>query len=770
MRFKKIAKVSLIATLIILIILLSAILIVFTKSIEPIRNLDISLNYDTTAVCKILDANNEIINKISVNSNTYTTLSNISPNVIKAFISIEDKKFYKHKGLNYLRIGKALLNNLKAGKIKEGASTISQQLIKNKYLTNEKSIDRKIKEMYLTIKLEANEDKDKILESYLNTIYYGNGAYGINEASNRFFSKSPSELSLSESAIIAGVVKSPATYSPINNIDNCIQRRNLVLKEMWKDNAISKEEYDEAINENIELNISPIMKFDNLDLYSKKVIDEASKILNVSKYEILNNGYTIYTYQDAEKQQMLDKIINDEQFYSKNKYDNIADSMSIIIDNDVNGIIAVSGRSKYDLTSFKRQPGSLVKPVLVYAPAYEENLIYPCSQILDEKITIDNYAPSNVSDIYYGNISVRDCVAKSLNIPTIKLCNKMGVENCKNYAKKAGLNFSDFDTGLSVSLGGMYEGVTLEEISNSYSPFLNDGYYKNSGYISKILSPQNLTIYDKLSSQTEYCSKDTAYLMTENLIYASKKGTSKLLKNCGYDVASKTGTVNVKNSNLNTDAYSLAYTTKHIISTWLGNYSMDEKYHLNGDNNGGTFATKIVKEILDNLYRQTQPENFKIPDGIISLPIDIITRNNTGEIKLGYNMPDKYIDYEIFSTNNIPILSSTLLENLPKTQLKNMSIDDEIILEFDTIEYCNYQIYRLENNRQKLIKTITNHNGIYTFADTDIEYNKDYEYYILVSSPYSNTIKKTNSVLARINKEYNNYITRNTDNLSWIFS
>ena len=766
MKFKKFIKISLIFGLTILILLLSIVLIVFTKSIQSVKNIDINLDNTTTKVCKILDSNNELISEISAESNSNTELSDISPYVIKAFISIEDKKFYKHNGLNYLRIGKAILNNITSGKIKEGASTISQQLVKNKYLSNEKTLNRKIKEMYLTIKLEANEDKDKILESYLNTIYYGNGAYGIEEASNRFFSKKPSELTLSESAVLAGLVKSPATYSPINNIDNCIKRRNLVLSEMLRDNVITNEEYNMTINEKIELNISPIKKYENLDLYSKKAIEETSKILNLSKYEIINNGYTIKTYQNKDTQKLLDKIINEDKFYSKNKYGNIADSLSIIIDNDINGIIAVSGRSKYDLTNFNRQPGSLIKPVLVYAPAYEEKLIYPCSQILDEKITIDNYTPSNVSNIYYGNISVRDSVAKSLNIPAVKLCNEIGIEKCKSYAKKAGLNFSENDIGLSVSLGGLHKGVTLEEITNSYSPFLNGGIYKNSSYVSKIISPYNTTIYTNLPSQTTYCSQDTAYLMTENLVYASKNGTSKLLKNIDYSVASKTGTVNVKNSNLNTDSYSLAYTTKHIISTWLGNYSMEEKYHLNGDNNGGTFATKIVKEILDNLYLKTAPKNFEIPDTIITLPIDTVSKEINGEIVLGYNIPERYIEYEIFSTTNLPNTTATKVSNLPKVTLTNLSTDNNITLQFNTEEYYEYNIYK--NN--KLIKTINNNNGLYTYEDNNFEYNKEYKYYIEVFSPYNNMTTKSNEISIILSKNYNKYLNNNIDNFSWIFS
>ena len=387
MVFKKIFRVVCILFLTILICILSMVLILFTKSINEVKDIDINLSKNTTSVCKIYNNNGELINdKINLVSN-YVELEDVSPYLVEGFISIEDKKFYKHNGLNYLRIAKAMVNNIAAGSFVEGASTISQQLIKNKYLTNEKSISRKIKEMYLTLKMEAQEDKDTIIESYINTIYYGNGAYGISNASSRFFNKLPNELSLGECATLVGIVKSPAKYSPLNDYDNSISRRNLVLKEMYKDSLITKSEYVQAVNEKLELDIQEISNYNSLDLYSKKVINEACEILNMSKYEILNKGYSIYTYQDKDEQNILDSIVNNDVYYDKNEYGNIADNLTVIMDNETAGITAVSGRSKYDLTSFKRQPGSLIKPILVYTPAFEERLIYSSSQILDEKIT-----------------------------------------------------------------------------------------------------------------------------------------------------------------------------------------------------------------------------------------------------------------------------------------------------------------------------------------------------------------------------------------------
>lgn len=772
MKIKKVFKVSSIVFLAFLIVILSAILIVFTKSINEVRKIEINLSNNITSVCKIYDKDGKLINdKINL-ATDYIELEDISPYLTKAFISIEDKKFYKHGGLNYLRIVKAMINNIVARDFVEGASTISQQLIKNKYLTNEKSIDRKIKEMYLTLKLEAHEDKDTIIESYINTIYYGNGAYGISNASHRFFNKKPIDLTLSECATLAGIVKSPAKYSPINNFNNSKSRRNLILKEMYKDKAITEEEYQNAIQEELVVNIQELNTFNNLDLYSKKVINEASEILNISKYEIMHKGYKIYTYQDKEHQKLLDEIVNDDRYYQKNEYGNIADNLTLIMNNENATISAVAGRSNYDLTAFKRQPGSLIKPILVYTPAYEEKLIYPCSQILDEKFTINNYSPQNVLNEYYGNISVRDAIAKSLNIPVVKLCNELGLNKCKNYAEKAGIKFNKNDMGLAIALGGLTEGLTLEEITNSYTPLSNGGLYQKYGFIKEIKTVQNLTLYTRNMTPHTYCSQDSAYLMTENLMYASKNGTSKKLKNINFEVASKTGTVNVKDSNYNTDAYSLAYTTKHTISTWLGNYTMDKKFNLNGNNNGGTFATEIIKSVLEKIYDNKTPENFEVPDTIISLPIDTISLENNNEILLGYNIPNRYQKYEIFSSDNLPTKQSNLYQEMPNINLTITNENEHLNISFNTLEYYDYYLYKNYNNKDTLLKKFTDKNDLITYQDYNIEYNQKYKYYIIIKSPYNNLEYKSNIEEIIISKNYDNMLDNIKFNnyYTWLFS
>ena len=769
MKLKKALKIASIIALIIAIIVLSFILWFVLDSIKDVKSINVNIDTNEISNCVIYDnQENQILNNQKLNNN-YTKLTDIKPYTIDAFLSIEDKQFYNHDGINYPRILKALLVNLKDRNFSEGASTITQQLVKNKYLTNEKTIARKIKEIYLTKKLEAREEKDTILESYLNTIYYGNGAYGIGNASYRFFGKKPNELTLSESCVLAGAVNYPSHYSPINNIEKSKERRNLVLSELLKDNKISEMEYKNAINEDIVLNEQEIYSVGNLDLYSRNVLKEASEILKISEQEILNRKYKIYTYQDNKIQDTLNEIISNEKFYEKNEYGNIPDSLSIILDNETGGVCAVAGKSDYDLLDFKRQPGSLIKPVLIYTPALEEKLIYPCSEILDEETNFQNYTPHNVGNKYYGYVSIYDSVAKSLNIPAVKLCETLGIKRCKDYAKKCGLNLDKDDNGLAIALGGLTNGFTLQNITESYLPYTNDGNYKKSKYISKIISPNNLAVYNKNLSESKYCSQESAYLMTEILEYSVINGTSKKLSNLDYEIAGKTGTVNVKNSNKNTDAYSLAYTTAHTMSVWLGNYSMNDKYNLNGSNNGGTYATEIIRSTFEKIYEDKKPKIFDIPNTIVELPIDTISLKENHKILLGKNLPERYKKMEIFSIENLPPDTTKNLDIIESVPFSVISDNNHINVSLDCKEYLNYFIYRIDSsNNTKLLTQVQGKSGQFEYADYDIEFNKKYKYYIVCKSPYNNSSFRSAIKSIVVKKNYETLLN-NVDNTSWIF-
>ena len=642
-----------------------------------------------------------------------------------AFISIEDKNFYNHKGINAKRMVKAFFTNIKEGYIKEGASTISQQLIKNTHLKNEKTFKRKIKEIMLTTKLENSMSKDDILETYLNIIYFGNSSYGIESASLNYFNKSAKDLTISESALLAGLIKSPNTYSPLNNLEKSLSRRNLVLSQMKNDGYISSSQYTNALNEDIVLSKNK----QAISVYEQATLNEACEILSLSEKSISEYGYKIYTYLDNDLQNNLDLITQDDSFYHKNSFNNTSDCQAIIMDKKGH-ILAYSGKSNLNLCKLKRSPASTIKPILCYAPAIEKNLISPASIINDEKININGYSPNNVGNTFSGNISVRYAIEKSLNIPSIKVLQILGIENGKNFAKKVGIQFNENDNNYALALGAMTEGVKFKDLVGSYTMFANNGYHSKPTFIKKIEDCYGRPIFINNDLQEKVISSDTAYLMTDILKSSTKKGTSKRLADLPFEVAGKTGTQGIKNTNFNTDAYSIAYTQDHLFGVWFGNPSGDIKFNLEGSNNGGTFATSMLKNILQSTYKNNYPQSFHIPNTIEKVELDSLLLNKGILAIANENTPEIYKTTEVFSKNNLPIEKSTNFEKCIVPTLSGKYVNDKIQLSFETEKINRYFLYKEVEDQTTLISTFDGNGKTFEYTDTDIENDNIYSFFV----------------------------------------
>ena len=709
------------------------------------------------AEISIFDSENEPLTKTS-NQKSKAKLGDLPKYVPASFLSIEDKKFYSHNGLNYKRILSSLYHNLKSGTNKEGASTISQQLIKNTHLSSEKTLDRKIKEMLLTLKMEKKLSKNEILETYLNAIYFGNGAYGLDNASKTYFNKPASNLSISESAVLAGLIKSPRTYSPIFNYENCLKRRNLVLSEMLKDNVISQSEYEQAKKEKIIVNEKTIK---NQNFYEKAVIDEACKILNISEKDLATKGYYIFSYMDKTAQNSLLNSVNNAEFYHQNKYGNIADSAGIIIDNKTGGVLAFGGKSNYDIVQMKRSPGSSVKPILVYAPSLEQGLISPISPILDEPTNFSGYAPQNVGGKYYGYISATESVEKSLNIPAIKIMKVMGIEKCKKMAENCGLKFDKNDKNYALALGGLTQGTTVKELANTYLPFSNNGEYIEAKYIRKICDKNGNVIYSNNEQKTSVMSPETAYLMTEMLESGVKKGTSSRLSSLNYQVAGKTGTVGIKNSNLNSDVWSVAYTTKHTFGIWLGNSTGEKEYMLEGSNNGGTYCTSMLKKCMDKVYSAEKPDDFAIPSGIVEVELDSQELENNHALMLAdSNTPAIFKTKARFNKKYAPKLVAKSFNELKAINIDVEVVDNKSKIKFNALPQVEYKIYRINDDEFKLIDRIKNKKGTMEIEDKTVLENEFYTYYVeAVATNYANNTQskriRSNSVKVFLTKKFN---------------
>lgn len=769
---KKAVKIGIIITLI-LFILGSLFFIIFINDIMGIS----SVKFDKE---KLIAVNQEIVVYNDDNVELKNTISNKSivkigdvPNhVVNAFISIEDKDFFKHNGLNYKRIAKAMFNNLKSFSFKEGASTISQQLIKNTHLTNEKTIKRKVKEMLLTKKLEKEFSKKDILETYLNVIYFGENSYGIERAALTYFGKETKDLTLWEGATLAGIIKSPYTYSPVYNPENCLKRRNLVLSEMLRDKKISQAQYDEAVNMPLEI-VDRKQEQGVNNLYVKACIKEAEQILNLSEKDIMLSGIKIYSYLDDEVQKQLYDIANNENNYHTNSYGNTNDSLLIMIDNETYAVLGYAGKSDYDLTNFVRQPGSTIKPILVYAPALEKGLVSPDTLILDEKINYGGYSPKNVGGKYYGYVSVKESICDSLNVPAVKTLDYVGIENAKQFAKKAGIKFDENDNGLALALGGFTNGVTLKELTNSFLPFVNDGNFSKANFVRKIVDVNGKTLYEHKPKEEKIMGEDTAYLMTNMLKEACKTGTSMKLKNLDFDVAGKTGTVAITGTNNNTDAYSVAYTTKHTMGVWIGNYSNATKYVLEGKNNGGTYATNMIKMCFEELYANNKPENFKQPNSVKEVEIDLKEYENNHVIKLASsNCPDRYKIKTLVSKRFEPKETSELFENLSVENFDVKIENGKVLICFDAEDYLKYEIMRVENGKTKSLKKYSNKKGKIEYYDFNIKENSTYNYYIKISTinESASSVSETLTIITDKNEQNFDKFLNYNDNVSWLFN
>ncbi len=640
---------------------------------------------------EIFDNENKPIKEDNEINKAYAKIETLSNETKNAFISIEDKNFYNHKGVNYKRIAKAMLNNIRSGKLKEGASTITQQLVKNTQLTSEKTFERKIKEVALAQKIEKMYSKDEILELYLNVIYFGNNCYGIESASNYYFSKPAKELNVEEASTLAGMIKSPAKYSPIKNYDNCLKRRNLVLSEMNKDGKLSIEKYNKAINTKLSLNLNTEKK-NKLNSYSQMAIDEAEQILKIPSRQIALSGYKIYTYQDKSKQDALEQSFKD--------VNPDCDSAGIIIDNKRHAVSAYIGDSIYKILDSKRQPGSCIKPILVYGPAINENIIYPCTQLLDEKTTISEYTPKNVNDVYRGYVSARDALSKSINIPAIKVLSYVGIEKAKIYAEDMGITFDELDDSYSLALGGMTYGTNILQLAGAYTTFANNGKYAPAKFISFITDKNNNLVYINKPTEKVVMREDSAYLLTDMLKTCAKTGTAKKLAELNIDIASKTGTVGKPNSKNNLDAWNISYTNDFTCGIWLGNLDNSPITYA-----GGNQPTEIVKNYFKIIGDKS---NFNIPSSIVEKNIDRTELDENHRVVLANNyIPERYVQKEIFSTFNLPKDVSNKFSSIEKPILNSKVEGNKAIIEFEAKDYLTYTTI----SNDKTIEKISGKNG-----------------------------------------------------------
>ncbi|MBQ7340113.1 MAG: transglycosylase domain-containing protein [Clostridia bacterium] len=629
-------------------------------------------------------------------------IENVPNDVKNAFIAIEDKRFFSHNGIDVRALFRATFNNIKSFSLKEGASTISQQLIKNTHLSSEKTLKRKVAEIKLARQLEKNFAKEEILEMYLNTIYFGDGCYGIANASKHYFNKDVSELNLNEGAILAGVIKSPATYSP-HNKENCYNRKNIVLSEMLKQDYITHNQYKEHKQNTCDL----IIAKNEENSYLNQVKNETIKILNNKPY--YSKNIKVYTTIDAKFQKILNQYPYDD---NKN---------SIIILDSSNNVLAYYSNCNEQ----KRQAGSTLKPILCYAPAIELDLVSPLTKIDDIKTSFNDYTPSNYGDKYYGSISIEQALKQSSNVVAVKLLNMIGVENSLEFIKKTDFPIDESDNSLALALGSTKKGATIKEIASLYNIFQNNGYYNKPTFIKNI-DDGNFTIYKNSNKKTKILSSSTTSIMNDILNKTATNGTAKKLSSLNFDLYSKTGTVGNKNGN--TDAYSISYNKDYTIGVWQGNV---DGHYLENNITGGGKPTSTAYNLWNEIYKnKIAPKKIPMSDDVIELEIDKISYEQENKILLADNIAPKNLTIKgLFKKSNVPNQKSSRFSS-PEIENAKISVNQSgIYIQLCVKEYYGIIVYKDDFNKK--IKLFDYQKSPTEVFDENYIENTEYQYSIV---------------------------------------
>lgn len=575
-------------------------------------------SFKSSLTTLVYDTDGNIIANLSAEKDAYYLASDEIPYVIKrAFITTEDRQFYEHSGIDLkavLRAFVALVQN--SGEVTQGGSTITQQLARNIFLSHEVSIERKVKEMFIAVELENTYTKDEILEFYINNIYFGNGFYGIEAAARGYFGKTVTDLTTSEMIFLCAIPNSPSLYDPVSNISNTLKRRDLIATQLYEQNEIDKALYDEITGETITLSPSEDIKNDYVETFVRYCAtrelmrmrgfvftyefdsEEAKEAYSDSyaeEYSYCNNllftgGYRIYTSIDMSKQKELQSTVDEVcGAYSETNDEGIYafQSSATCIDNISGFVVAIVGGREQEHTGYSlnrafqsfRQPGSSIKPLIVYTPAFERNYT-PDTILLDEKF---EGGPSNADKTYIGEIDIRTAVELSKNTIAWKIFDQIGPYTALPYLLR--MNFQKIvstDYVDAASLGGLTYGVSTYEMASAYATLENDGIYRNPTCITKITDDSGNIIIDNSGSNNpsrRIYEENAANTMTNVLKGVLTDGTGKSYPVSNAICAAKTGT-----TNNNYDSWFVGYSYYYTTAVWCG-------YDLPRDMSDG-YATK----------------------------------------------------------------------------------------------------------------------------------------------------------------------------------
>lgn len=574
----------------------------YLSSLPPIDHLE---DYNPNIVTKFYSADGEIIKTFTAYSYSKVELKDVPDTLKKALIATEDKNFYHHNGYDIFGIVRSSIQNVVARRAVQGASTLTQQLARILFLSNERTITRKIKELEVAARIEKTISKDQILEMYLNNVYLGAGAYGVSAASQIYFNKKLNQLTLPELALIAGLPQAPSVYNPYNNIELAKQRRNQVLKRMKTMKYITDEEYNNAIDAEIHLSTVPQLYTTNKAPYFSDYVLKEMEKLGFEETDIIHGGYKVITTLDSKAQIAANESIlrNMKAWGLTGK----SQQAAVFSFNPIDGRILVYaggknyGESQYDrITQSVRPPGSAFKPIL-YAAAMEKG-ITPNDLVDDSPITIGNWSPHNSSHKYRGKIPVYKALMISSNVCAARIIQEVGIRSVIQLARVLGIT-TPLEYDYTISLGS--NGVKMFEFVRAYGAFANGGYVVQPYAIERITDTRGRVLYRAPKTKsTHQLSLKTAAEITAMLktVIVSGTGTA---ANIGKPAAGKTGTTDEYK-----DAYFVGYTPDVVTGVWVGD---DNNKKINGLY-GGTVPAKIWKDVMTVATKEYGSKDFDYPE------------------------------------------------------------------------------------------------------------------------------------------------------------
>ncbi len=632
---KSILKTMLLMTLLFCVLGLTGAGVAFAIVVKNAPPLNEALLKDSLA-STIYDKDGKQLMTLGHENRTFVPYKNIPKVLEDAVLAVEDSRFYEHKGFDIIRFGGAVLSNITRGYGSEGGSTITQQLAKNAFLTNEKTPTRKIQELWLSFQMEKKYTKQQILEMYLNKIFYSTGPagskaiYGVGTAANVYFGKTDlRDLTLPEAAMLAGLPQSPTRFNPFKHPEAAENRRNIVLSLMITNNFITDSEAESAKNVSVTSMLTKKKQTTNTDVTYDSFIDQiASEVEKKANLDIFASGLKIYTTIDPDAQKYVNTLMNSDKLISKKKP--LFQSGIALLDTKTGEIRALGGgRNKEGIErgfnyaiDTRRQPGSAIKPILDYGPAVNYLKWSTYHKIVDEPYAYSDGTPIKNSDSkHLGAITIRTALAKSRNIPAIKTLQAVGMDRAKQFANNLGLELDKMYE--SYAVGGLDKGVSPLQMAGAYSAFGNEGIYNTPHAVDKIIFPDDKEI--SLSPIPKVTMKDyTAFMITDMLKTVVQSGTGTAVNIPGLHIAGKTGTTNFDGKIRDKyhftkadvpDSWFVGYTPNYTAAVWTGFSKLSDTSYLSKDEQ--RISKNLFKELLSHVDHKK--EDFKQPNSVIKI-------------------------------------------------------------------------------------------------------------------------------------------------------